>query len=150
MCTLTESSIQYTLASLSECDDSNLNLHTLMQALTRTMYLAFPELLKFLLCSGILFIAFAMTGWIVLGPFHGKFEDLNSAIETLFGLLNGDDIYNTFIQVRPQDDLTAYVFSRIFLYVFLALFIYAVLNLFTSLIITAYEASQVLKEAILE
>ena len=114
-----------------------------MQALTRTMYLAFPELLKFLLCSGILFIAFAMTGWIVLGPFHGKFDNMNSAIETLFGLLNGDDIYNTFIQIRSQDDLTAYVFSRIFLYVFLALFIYAVLNLFTSLIITAYEASQV-------
>ena len=112
------------------------------------MYLAFPELLKFLLCSGILFIAFAMTGWIVLGPFHDKFEDLNSAIETLFGLLNGDDIYNTFIQIRSQDDHTAYVYSRIFLYVFLALFIYAVLNLFTSLIITAYEASQVLKEAI--
>lgn len=108
------------------------------------MYLAFPELLKFLLCSGILFIAFAMTSWIVLGPFHGKFEDMNSAIETLFGLLNGDDIYNTFIQIRYQEDRTAYVYSRIFLYVFLALFIYAVLNLFTSLIITAYEASQVL------
>ena len=84
-----------------------------------------------------------MTGWIILGPFHIKFESINSAIETLFGLLNGDDIYNTFTQIRAQDDSTAYVYSRIFLYVFLALFMYAVLNLFTSLIITAYEASQV-------
>ena len=115
-----------------------------MQALTRTMYLAFPELLKFLLCSGILFIAFALTGWIVLGPFLRKFETMNSAIEALFGLLNGDDIYATFTQIRPQDDSTAYIYSRIFLYIFLALFIYAVLNLFTSLIITAYEASQVM------
>lgn len=107
------------------------------------MRLAFPELLKFLLCSGLLFMAFALTGWFVLGPFHDKFDTLNSAIETLFGLLNGDDIYNTFVQIRAQDDHTAYIYSRIFLYVFLALFIYAVLNIFTSLIISAYEASQV-------
>ena len=108
------------------------------------MYLAFPELLKFLLCSGILFIAFALTGWIVLGPFHVKFDGINTSIETLFGLLNGDDIYNTFIMIRSQDDHIAYFYSRVFLYIFLALFIYAVLNLFTSLIIAAYEASQVL------
>lgn len=42
------------------------------QALTRTLVLAAPELLKFLLCGGILFIAFALCGWIVLGPYHSK------------------------------------------------------------------------------
>ena len=42
------------------------------QTLTRTLYLAFPELLKFLLCAFILFIAFALCGWIVLGSFHPK------------------------------------------------------------------------------
>lgn len=73
---------------------------------------------------------------------------MNSAIESLFGLLNGDDIYTTFTQIRPQDDEAAYVYSRIFLYIFLALFIYTVLNLFTSLIITAYEASQVINNLV--
>ena len=114
-----------------------------LQALNRTLYLAFPELLKFLLCALILFIAFALTGWIVLGPFHEKFVDLNSSIESLFGLFNGDDIYNTFVMIDPDDDIVVYAYSRFFLYIFLALFIYAVLNLFTSLVITAYDSSQV-------
>ena len=52
-------------------------------------------------------------------------------------------MYATFDQLDVDDDLVAYVFSRIFLYVFLVLFIYFVLNLFTSLVISAYEASQV-------
>ena len=43
-----------------------------IQALTRTLALAFPELLKFLSCGAVLFFAFALCGWIVLGPFHPK------------------------------------------------------------------------------
>ena len=48
--------------------------------------------------------------------------------------------------ISLEDDVVAYIYSRIFLYLFLALFIYAVLNLFTSLVISAYEASQVWEE----
>lgn len=113
------------------------------QALNRTLYLVFPELLKFMLCAGLLFMAFSLTGYIVLGPFHPKFENFYETIETLFGLLNGDDIYTTFDQIDSDDNTIAYVYSRIFLYSFVILFIYFILNLFTSLVITAYEASQV-------
>ena len=88
-------------------------------------------------------MAFAIAGWIILGPYHSKFFTINDTIETLFGLLNGDDIYNTYSMIDPDDDQVAYAYSRIYLYVFLALFIYAVLNLFTSLVIAAYEASTV-------
>lgn len=91
----------------------------------------------------ILFLAFAITGWIILGPYHSKFHTINDTIETLFGLLNGDDIYNTYTMIDVDDDPVAYAYSRIYLYVFLSLFIYAVLNLFTSLVIVAYEASKV-------
>ena len=73
-----------------------------------------------------------------------QFTDFNDTVETLFSLLNGDDIYNTYILLDPEVDLLAYIYSRIFLYVFLGLFIYAVLNLFTSLIIVAHEISQVI------
>ena len=48
--------------------------------------------------------------------------------------------------ISLEDDAVAYIYSRVFLYLFLALFIYAVLNLFTSLVISAYEASQVWEE----
>ena len=77
-------------------------------------------------------------------PSSIQFTTFISSVESLFGLLNGDDIYNTYIQINEQVDILAYVYSRIFLYLFLALFIYAVLNLFTSLIIAAYEISQVM------
>lgn len=115
----------------------------ILQALNRTLYLAFPELLKFMLCAGLLFLAFCLTGYIVLGPFHPKFNTFYETFETLFSLLNGDDIYGTFNLIDIDDDPVAYFYSRVFIYVFLVLFIYFVLNLFTSLVITAYEASQV-------
>ncbi len=99
--------------------------------------------MKFLLCAGILFLAFTINGWIILGPYHDKFLDFNASFETLFSLLNGDDIYTTFVSIDPDDNFTAYVYSRIYMYIFLILFLYFVLNLFTSLVITAYEASQV-------
>ena len=96
-----------------------------------------------MLCSGLLFIAFSLTGFIVLGPFHEKFETFYGSFETLFGLLNGDDIYNTLDQIDTDDEVYVYVYSRFFIYAFIVLFIYFVLNLFTSLVISAYEASQV-------
>ncbi len=114
-----------------------------MQALTRTITLAFPELLKFLIVAGILFLAFTINGWVILGPYHEKFTDFNASLETLFSLLNGDDIYTTFISIDTEDNLGAYVYSRFYMYIFLLLFLYFVLNLFTSLVIAAYEALQV-------
>ena len=96
-----------------------------------------------MLCTSLLFLAFSLTGFVVLGPFHPKFLTFYETFETLFGLLNGDDIYTTYDQIDIDDDPVAYIYSRIFLYTFLVLFIYFVLNLFTSLVIAAYEASQV-------
>lgn len=42
------------------------------QALTRTLSVAFPELLKFLLCTSILFIAFSLCGYIVFSPYTSR------------------------------------------------------------------------------
>ena len=117
--------------------------HTHTQALTRTISLAFPELLKFLLCAGILFLAFTFNGWIILGPYHEKFVGFGGSFETLFSLINGDDIYTTFTGIDMEDSVVVYVYSRLYMYVFLILFLYFVLNLFTSLVISAYEASRV-------
>ena len=107
------------------------------------MMLAFPELLKFLVCTAVLFLAFVINGWITLRPYHEKFETFVDSFETLFSLINGDDIYMTFIGIDKEDHLLFYWYSRIYMYIFLVLFLYFVLNLFTSLVITAHEASQV-------
>ena len=107
------------------------------------MMLAFPELLKFLVCTAVLFLAFVINGWITLGPYHEKFETFVDSFETLFSLINGDDIYMTFIGIDEEDHVLFYCYSRIYMYIFLVLFLYFVLNLFTSLVITAHEASRV-------
>ena len=86
--------------------------------------------------------SFALEAYVCL-LFNLQFKDFSVAFETLFSLLNGDDIYETFRAITTLDDLAAYIYSRFYFYVFLILFIYAVLNIFTSLVISAYESSQV-------
>ena len=43
-----------------------------LQTLSRALDIAFPRLLKFLVCVGILFSAFMLCGWVTLAPFHYK------------------------------------------------------------------------------
>lgn len=42
------------------------------QALSSALDIAIPRLVKFFLCAGILFVAFMLCAWVVLGPFHYK------------------------------------------------------------------------------
>ena len=43
-----------------------------MQELFTTIQIAFPRIWKFSICILILFIAFVLSGWLVLGPYHPK------------------------------------------------------------------------------
>ena len=37
-----------------------------------TLRLAMPSVLRFMVCAGVLYTAFVLTGWLVLGPYHSK------------------------------------------------------------------------------
>ena len=37
-----------------------------------TLRLAMPSVLRFIVCAGILYFAFLLCGWLVLGPYHPK------------------------------------------------------------------------------
>ena len=134
------------------------------QALSRALDIAFPRLLKFLVCVGVLFLAFMLCGWVTLKPFHYKvlyfmfsssnalyvftyfslqFLTVDASFYALFSMLNGDDLWSTYTGMSSYDNLGVFVFSQFFFTIFLILFIYAVLNLFISLIIQSYEESQV-------
>ena len=39
-----------------------------------TLRLAMPSVLRFIVCAGILYIAFLLCGWLVMGPYHPKVE----------------------------------------------------------------------------
>lgn len=81
-------------------------------------------------------------GWIVFGPYHTKFESLTSTSETMFSLINGDDMYTTFANLET-DSFYIWLFSQIYLLSFISLFIYVVLSLSITLIIDGYETVKV-------
>ncbi|KAM9358219.1 mucolipin-2 [Symphorus nematophorus] len=103
-----------------------------------TMKAALPKVLRFCCCAGMMYLGYTFCGWIVLGPYHEKFEGLSRVAECLFSLVNGDDMFTTFAQLKDKNTLV-WVFSRAYLYSFISLFIYMVLSLFIALITDAYE-----------
>ncbi|XP_024233467.1 mucolipin-2 isoform X2 [Oncorhynchus tshawytscha] len=103
-----------------------------------TMKTAFPKVIRFCCCAGMIYMGYTFCGWIVLGPYHEKFEGLSRVAESLFSLVNGDDMYTTFAQLKDKNSLV-WLFSRVYLYSFISLFIYMVLSLFIALITDAYD-----------
>ncbi|CAH8647854.1 unnamed protein product [Dicrocoelium dendriticum] len=106
--------------------------------LMRTIFHSVPALLRFGVCSLIMFFAFSLCGWVVLGPYNLKFRTFISTLECLYSLINGDDMYVTFSVIGDGSPWGIYIFSRLFLYTFITLFIYVVLNLFITIIFEAY------------
>jgi mucolipin 3 len=104
--------------------------------LVLTISTAMPNVLKFLSCALTLYTGYALCGWLVLGPFNEKFRTLTITSETLFSLLNGDDMFNTFQLLRPSGP---FIFSQFYLYSFICVFIYVVLSLFISVVMDSYE-----------
>ncbi|XP_067943946.1 mucolipin-3-like isoform X1 [Watersipora subatra] len=100
---------------------------------------ALPDVLRFLICASIFYIAFTICGWLVLGPYHVKFATIATSSECLFSLVNGDDMFVTFSVINQKAPLAIWYFSRFYLYSFISLFIYFVLNLFISVIIDTYD-----------
>uniref|UniRef100_A0AAV2JRG5 Mucolipin extracytosolic domain-containing protein n=1 Tax=Knipowitschia caucasica TaxID=637954 RepID=A0AAV2JRG5_KNICA len=70
--------------------------------------------------------------------FNVKFRSLDKVTECLFSLINGDDMYATFLNLRDKSYMV-WLFSRLYLYSFISLFIYMVLSLFIALITDTYE-----------
>ncbi|PIK57990.1 putative mucolipin-3 [Apostichopus japonicus] len=97
-----------------------------------------PNVLRFSVCAGIIYIAYGFAGWIILGPYHGKFRTFTITMECMFSLINGDDMFPTFEEM-PENKMVIFVFSKLYLYSFISLFIYVVLSLFISVIMDTYE-----------
>jgi len=104
-----------------------------------TMKGAAPNMFRFLICAFFLYVGFAFAGWVILGPYHFKFQTLMSTSECLFSLINGDDMFATFSSIPMDKTMSVWVYSRVYLYSFICLFIYVVLSLFISIIMDTYE-----------
>ncbi|XP_049588021.1 mucolipin-3 isoform X2 [Syngnathus scovelli] len=103
-----------------------------------TLRAAFPNVIRFICCAGIIYLSYCFCGWIVLGPYHEKFRTLNTVSECLFSLINGDDMFPTFKGMKQKSSLI-WIFSRVYLYTFVSLFIYMILSLFITIITDTYD-----------
>uniref|UniRef100_A0AC35TYH8 SH3 domain-containing protein n=1 Tax=Rhabditophanes sp. KR3021 TaxID=114890 RepID=A0AC35TYH8_9BILA len=110
--------------------------------LVLTLKKSIPNILRFLVCALILYCGFLVAGWVIIGPYSLKFRTLTKASETLFSLLNGDDMFATFETINDSN-YTIKIFGTIYIYVFVSLFIYVVLSLFIAIIMDAYEVIKV-------
>jgi len=107
-------------------------------ALILTLKGALPNVVRFIICAGLVYAGYTYCGWIVFAPYHFKFRTLGSTAECLFSLINGDDMFATF-SMLPQKLGVVHGFSRLFLCSFVMLFIYVVLSLFIAIIMDTYE-----------
>ncbi|XP_034035401.1 mucolipin-3 isoform X2 [Thalassophryne amazonica] len=103
-----------------------------------TLRAALPNVIRFICCAGIIYLSYCFCGWIVLGPYHEKFRTLNTVSECLFSLINGDDMFPTFKNMKKKNMLV-WLFSRVYLYTFVSLFIYMILSLFITIITDTYD-----------
>ncbi|KAJ7400977.1 mucolipin-3 isoform X1 [Pitangus sulphuratus] len=117
---------------------SILKMEIKAKVLILTMQASLPKVIRFCCCAGMIYLGYTFCGWIVLGPYHEKFEDLNTVAECLFSLVNGDDMFATFAQIQQKSTLV-WRFSRLYLYSFISLFIYMILSLFIALITDSYD-----------
>ena len=140
----------------------------ILQVLFITIRLATPTVLRFAICVFILFTAFVLCGWLVLGPYHPKvsihsqlilkcfilfylfivytlqFDDFALSLESLFCILVGDDLFTTFELAHTNSQSRAVkIFSEVYLVLFIFIFIYAVLSLFIGIFNHAYESLSV-------
>lgn len=103
-----------------------------------TLKKAAPKIFRFSICALLLYAGFMFCGWLILGPYHMKFQTLATTSECLFSLINGDDMFATF-SIMSKKSPMLWWFSRIYLYSFISLYIYVVLSLFISVIMDAYD-----------
>lgn len=105
-----------------------------------TLKRALPNVLRFLLCALLIYCGFMLCGWVVLGPYHKKFQSISTTSEAMFSLINGDDMFATFSALSSERSSTAiWWYSRLYLYFFISLFIYVVLSLVMAIILDSYE-----------
>ena len=109
--------------------------------LVLTISVAFPNILRFLVCIIIIYMGFVFCGWVVFAPYTWKFNSIAQTTQTLFALINGDEILDTYAQINDENFLLR-LFSRAYFYILIMLFTYVVLSVMISLISDAMVVAQ--------
>ncbi|KAF4759185.1 Mucolipin-2 [Perkinsus olseni] len=101
-----------------------------------------PQILKFLVGVLPVYLSFVVCAVCLFGFHSHWFVSLGDSSNARFSLLNGDQIHDTFTNLKDVSVLG----SRLFLYSFLALFIYVVLNIFITIAEDAFFTVKFMQE----
>jgi hypothetical protein len=124
--------------NLMRCFEYQPRYYLLVHTLTHGL----PGVGRFILGCLPIFIAFTGAATIFFGRAAQSFGSLSGTVTTLFSLLNGDTMLDTFDAVDdPKHQLSSGV-GRLFLASFIMLFSYAVLNVFIAIIEQAWQDVQ--------
>jgi len=105
-----------------------------------TLKLAGLRITRFIISAFPIFFGYMLMGVVLFSPYSVRFKDLNFTSITLFALLNGDDIRDSFEQLNQNYPYP--LVPTIYLYSFIALFITAILNIFIFIIEDSYHAAK--------
>ncbi|CAI5704192.1 unnamed protein product [Peronospora effusa] len=98
-----------------------------------------PRVLQFLLGVSPIFVGYALFGTIYFGNKIEEFGTLSASMITLFSLMNGDIIMDTFDAMELHHFTVS---GSAYLYSFISLFMYVVLNIFIAIVEEAFFATQ--------
>ncbi|KAF4316339.1 hypothetical protein BBO99_00005544 [Phytophthora kernoviae] len=98
-----------------------------------------PRVLQFLLGVSPIFFGYALFGTIYFGNKIEEFGTMSASMITLFSLMNGDIIMDTFDAMELHHFAIS---GKVYLYTFISLFMYVVLNIFIAIVEEAFFATQ--------
>ncbi|KAL4227191.1 Mucolipin-2 [Mactra antiquata] len=117
-------------------------VHNKFHLLFSTLSRAISDVIAYMICVTVLFVGFWICGYVVLGPYNVKFETPASTAETLFALVNGDEIFATIAMF--DDDQTGSssigLFARFYIGVYVCIYTIVVINVLVALFLSAYDA----------
>mmetsp|Transcript_12988 Transcript_12988/g.51805 ORF Transcript_12988/g.51805 Transcript_12988/m.51805 type:complete len:812 (+) Transcript_12988:179-2614(+) len=106
-----------------------------------TLRNASTHILRFVISVTPVYWGYAIFGVLNFGPYNWRFANLDEASVTLFALLTGDDIHDTFKDI-VDGGYPLPIVSRIYIYSFCIIFITTVLNVFIFIIEDSYRVAK--------
>lgn len=95
-----------------------------------TLGRAVPRVGRFVMGVIPIFLGYALFGMLYFGEHSERFGSLGLAMITLFSVLNGDVMRETFMDILPFNPTVA----QVYMYSFVSVFIYVVLNVFIAIV----------------
>jgi hypothetical protein len=106
-----------------------------------TLSIALPRVAQFGVGVVPVLVAYSLVAVVFFANHSLWFADVDTSFISLFAIMNGDQMADTFKSIRFANPVVA----ELFLYSFICLFIFVVLNIFIAIVGAAHEATEMIE-----